>query len=101
MEHLFQFDWTVTLGNLTTVVGFFAAGIAFVSMMRSDLRLLTFRMSAVEEAIKTLADTEVAIARQDAWRSAFDERMDTLTTRLDQHINFTLENYRNKNKEGR
>lgn len=81
-----MFDWTVTLGNLLTVIGFAISGIAFVMMMRSDLRLLALRIDNVEETMKELAKSQYVISEQKGEIDGIRDRVNMVSRRLDEFI---------------
>ncbi len=49
-------DLTVRLGDLLTMIGLFAGGIAVVFMQRADMRILAGRVESVENSMKIVAD---------------------------------------------
>lgn len=80
------FDWTISFGNLLTVIGFAGSGIIFVMMMRGDMMVLGQRVSNLELAFRQLTDATVNVARQEARITALDERLTMISRRLDDHI---------------
>ncbi len=80
------FDWTISFGNLLTVIGFAGSGIIFVMMMRGDMMVLGQRVSNLELAFRQLTDATVNVARQEARITALDERLTMISRRLDEHI---------------
>ena len=83
------FDWTISLGNLMTVVGFAASGIVFVMMTRSDLRLLAQRVDSVEDALKDIAKSQLVLAEQKGETDGLRDRINVISRRLDEHITRT------------
>lgn len=75
------FDWTITLGNVVTVLGFAGSGIIFVMMMRSDIRILTYRISAVETTLQNLAVTSMGLARLEGRMATLESRVSMLVTK--------------------
>ena len=56
-------DWTVSIGNMLTAVGFLGGGMLFVFTMRGDIRLFAQRinfmekqMDAVERQLASMAE---------------------------------------------
>ena len=84
------FDWTISLGNILTIVGFAGSGVIFVMMMRGDMMVLGQRVSSVEEALKDLARASLAVARQEARIETLDERVNAISRRVDDMINTAL-----------
>ena len=84
------FDWTISLGNLLTVLGFGGSGVIFVMMMRGDMMVLGQRVSSVEDALKELAKASYAVARQEARIETLDERVNVISRRLDETISAAL-----------
>ena len=81
-----SFDWTISLGNLLTVGGFAFSGIVFVMMMRADMMVLGQRINSVELVLKDLAAAGLAVARQEARIEGLDERLTSISRRLDAYI---------------
>ena len=48
-------DFTVRLGDILTMVGLFGGGIAVVTMMRADMRVLATRVGSVEVSFGTFS----------------------------------------------
>ena len=87
------FDWTISLGNILVVLGFAGSGFAFVAMMRTDLKLVGQRIeqvetrtSALESAMKEMADVLRQIAGTQAMAMEMDKRIDAISRRLDNFI---------------
>ena len=87
------FDWTISLGNLLTVLGFCVSGIAFVSMMRTDLKLVgqrigqvENRVSTMEEAFRDLNRTMAIVAGTQAKALEMDKRIDAISRRVDEFV---------------
>ena len=80
------FDWTISLGNILTVVGFAGSGVIFVMMMRSDIRLLGQRVTAVENALRDMAKTQLLMAEEKGKAYVLEERINIISRRLDDHI---------------
>lgn len=81
------FDWTLTLGNLLTVAGFFFSGVAFVLFMRSDLMVLANRVSNIEGAMRELVQANLSMAEQRGRFEALDNRVDHLADQLSSVVN--------------
>lgn len=86
---MMTFEWTITLGNLLSIIGFFAAGFTVFYGMRSDIRMLDQRIGTVEgdltkidESLKQIVKIFVEMARQDERMSAMDRRMNDLANRV-------------------
>lgn len=67
-------------------MGFAGSGIIFVMMMRADIRVLAQRVTAVENALKDVAQAALANARTEARVETLDERVNMISHRLDDHI---------------
>ena len=80
------FDWTISLGNILTIVGFAGSGVIFVMMMRGDMMVLGQRVNSLEIAFRQLTEATVNVARQEARITTLDERLNMISHRLDQHI---------------
>lgn len=86
-----MFDWSITLGNLIqiigTVGGFAISGIAFVMLMRTDMKLLAQRVSSLEEIVKEMIKMNMLVVEQKGKITAIDERLNMVSSRLDNFIN--------------
>ena len=80
------FDWTISLGNLLTVVGFSFSGVVFVVMMRGDISALAGRLKAVEETLRELARTQLIMAETEGRVKSMDERITMVSQRLDRFM---------------
>jgi hypothetical protein len=89
------FDWTISLGNILTVVGFCFSGVIFVMLMRADMLVLGTRVTNLEGALRELMQSNIAIAEMRGRFQTMDERMTMLSDRLDSHINSTGFGHRN------
>lgn len=49
-------DWSISVGNLLTMVGFMGGGIAFVVAVRRDVSYLSRRLMPIENAVETVRD---------------------------------------------
>lgn len=58
-------DWSVSLGNILTVLGFVAGGLMFVLAVRRDVDILSTRLKPLEDAVVQLTTILVTLARQD------------------------------------
>ena len=85
------FDWTISLGNLLTVIGFTFSGLIFVLMMRGDVLVLASRVASIESAMRELAHSQLAVAGAISKIEALDERMNMISRRLDDHISSTAD----------
>lgn len=92
------FDWTMTLGNLLTVAGFFFSGIAFVLFMRSDLMVLANRVSNIEGALRELVQANLSMAEQRGRIETLDDRVDHISARLDSVISRLMTGNSSSNK---
>lgn len=70
------FDWTISLGNVLTLVGFVGGGIAFIYAVRRDVDVLTARLKPLETAIGELTEALTVIARQDERVKALERDRD-------------------------
>ena len=64
-------DWSINVGNILTIAGFIFGGMVLFAAMRTDIKGMTIRLTAVEVIVGKLSDMLVAMA--------------TATTRLDSH----------------
>ena len=87
------FDWTLSLGNIFTVIGFCISGVAFVIMMRSDLKLIGHRIGRVENdvdnietVLHSLSESMRTMSATQAMALEMDKRIDAISRRLDNFI---------------
>jgi len=87
------FDWTVSLGNILVVLGFCGSGVAFVAMIRSDLKLhgqrigqVEVRVAAIENALQDIGRAMATMAATQAMAMEMDKRIDAISRRLDNFI---------------
>ena len=92
-----NFDWTISLGNILVVLGFCGSGLAFVSMMRTDLKLVGQRIGQVENRVTTIesvlehiADALKQVAATQAMALEMDKRVDAISRRLDEFISASI-----------
>ena len=79
-------DLTVRLGDILTMIGLFAGGIAVVFMQRADMRILAGRIASVEGSLAGFAEklngiTEILVqqARHDQRISNVEQRLQSMT----------------------
>ena len=87
------FDWTISLGNILVVLGFCGSGLAFVSMMRTDLKLVgqrigqvENRVDAIEAVLRDISEAMRTMAATQAMALEMDKRIDAISRRLDSYI---------------
>ena len=87
------FDWTISLGNILVVLGFCGSGLAFVSMMRTDLKLVgqrigqvENRVDAIEAVLRDISEAMRTMAATQAMALEMDKRIDAISRRLDNYI---------------
>ena len=90
------FDWTISLGNVLTVLGFFGSGVVFVMMMRTDMIVLGGRVTSIEGALRELVQSNIALAEMRGRFQTMDERVGAISDRIDSHINSTGFGHTNK-----
>lgn len=79
-------DWTLSIGNILTGVGFIAAALTFFMSMRSDLRGVTARLSSVEESVRTLTNILTKISAQQERLDAHSLRIDRIEQQIDNAV---------------
>lgn len=80
------FEWTISLGNLLTVIAFFVSAITFVMFMRADIMVLSTRVTSLEAALRELVQANLAMAEQRGKLEQLDQRMNLLSDRVDSVI---------------
>lgn len=71
-------DLTVRLGDILTMIGLFAGGIAVVFMMRADMRILAGRVGSVENSIKGMSEKLNGITEILVQQAKHDQRLANL-----------------------
>lgn len=77
------FDPTITLGGIIGLLGTGAAGLAIYYGLKSDIRMLLFRMEAVEKVTMHISVVMTQMAVQNNRLDQQAERMNRLDNRLD------------------
>ena len=84
------FDWTVTLGNLLTLVGMLGGGLYAITAIKSDMALISQRVGRAETDLRTIADKMdqlsqvlIQIAHQEEKLNQLDERLSALRSAFD------------------
>lgn len=78
------FDPTINLGTILGLLGYCGAGLAFVLWLKSDIRMLAFRMQEVEKVTMHVSVVMTQIAVQGNRLDLQADRMNRLDVRLDQ-----------------
>lgn len=78
-----SFDPTISLGTILSIVGYGGAGLAFVLWLKSDIRMLAFRMGEVEKVTMHISVVMTQVAIQNNRLDNQGERMNRLDARLD------------------
>lgn len=78
-----NFDPTISLGTIISILGYGGAGLAFVLWLKSDIRMLAFRMGEVEKVTMHVSVVMTQIAVQSNRLDQQADRMNRLDTRLD------------------
>jgi hypothetical protein len=80
-----KLDFTITLGNVLTILGFIIGGWIFVSAMRSRLDVQTVEIQVLKDAaieqgkqLASFAKALVELARQDERLNSLDRRVEEL-----------------------
>lgn len=79
-------DWTVDFGSIITLVGVVGGGVFLFAMMRSDMKSLSGRLTAVENVVGKLSDILVAQASQTARLDSHTQRIDRMERRMDEDM---------------
>ena len=58
-------DWSVSIGNLLTMLGFVFGGISFVYAVRRDVSVLAQRLEPLEAAVTRIVELLTTVSRQD------------------------------------
>jgi TolA-binding protein len=73
-----QFDGSVNLGQILTLVGFSATLLGAAYVVREQVKQLGHRMVSVEAELKKMTDVMVQLGRQDERLNSMDRRIDDL-----------------------
>jgi hypothetical protein len=77
---------TINLGNILTIATFLIGGLSFAYTIRSDVKVTSVRLTAVERELSDLRKVVVEIARQEERLNSMDSRMLAQGVRLDQIV---------------
>lgn len=80
---MLEFDWTVTIGNLLTIISFLVVGSGFIYAIRAKVDAVSTRLLVIEKEIHTLVDILIQQGRQDERMTAMDARIANQGARLD------------------
>jgi hypothetical protein len=75
--------FTVSLGNILTIVSFILGGLAFIWSMKGDLKISSMRLTNIEVEITELRKVIVTMARQEERINSMDERLLAQGKRVD------------------
>lgn len=78
-----SFDPTITLGGIISILGTGAAGFAIYYGLKSDIRMLSFRMGEVEKITMHISVVMTQMAVQNSRLDHQAERMNRIDRRLD------------------
>ena len=84
-------DWTISLGNIATLIGFLIGGVLFVFSMKSEMRVFGERFTVIDAQVKDiklevsgLSKAMVQIAVQSTRLDSLSERISTIDRRYDE-----------------
>lgn len=72
------FDWTITAGNIATVLTMFAGGVVFIVTLRADLITIGRRLERVESGMSQITDALIQLAKQEERLNAHADRLSRL-----------------------
>ncbi|HLL28963.1 MAG TPA: hypothetical protein VKT73_15105 [Xanthobacteraceae bacterium] len=70
------FDWTVTLGNVLTILGFLVTGLVAILAMKQNIAILAIRMSTVEKTLSEISHAVLDLARQGERLTSVERRLE-------------------------
>ena len=84
-------DWTISLGNIATLIGFLLGGGAFIFSMKAEMRVFGERFSVIDAQVKDikydisgLSKAMVQIAVQNTRLYSQSQQIATLERRYDE-----------------
>ena len=75
---MFQFDTTITLGNILTILTMGGSVYFFIMTMKADLRLMSQRLTSVEVNMSQVTLALVQLAKQEARLDAHADRINRM-----------------------
>lgn len=75
-------DWTISVGNVLTLLAMFIGGMAAVMSMRGDIKGIRSDLDRVEKDLDKIATVLIEMARQEERMSAMDRRLTDQNIRL-------------------
>ena len=89
-----MFDLTISMGNILQIAAMLGGGLYFLFSIKAELikmstiqEMFTNRLSILETDIKKLSEVTIEMARQNERMTSQDNRINTITLRLDDLIN--------------
>lgn len=65
-------DWTINIGNVVQLLVLLGGGLATIGIMKSDLRLLTYRIDQLEKRFDLVYNKVMSRSRNPARRTTDD-----------------------------
>ena len=88
---MFQFDWSISLGNIVSLLVFASTAIYYLSAMRIRLDNLEIDLREIKDSAKDLARTIVESMITTGKVDAMDQRLNLLIQRVDKLYGSTQE----------
>jgi aspartyl aminopeptidase len=71
-------DWTISVGNILTGMGFVLGAGGIVWALRADVKVMSSRLDSIETQVLKIVDVLVHIGRQDERLNSHEKRIDRL-----------------------
>ena len=84
------FDWTISIGNLLTIIGFAGSGVVFVMFIRADLQVLSSRVMSLEGTTRELVQANLIMSELRGRSQTLETRVDHISERLDKVIDLEM-----------
>lgn len=83
---LVEFDWTISVGNLLSIIGMVTAISWFVVALRGRLDIVEHDLSSMKASLATIATYTVQTARLEGELGQLYDRFNALSNRVDDLI---------------
>lgn len=81
-----QIDWSISVGNLLTVLGFLSGGFWFITTMKTEIVRMEDRLARLELIARGMTDALVELARHGERFAAIELRLNESIERIESRL---------------